>query len=358
MLKKIYFIFLLAIFFSSLARANSFAARQGALAGKIDQLTASYESKVGMAFIDLKSGWQRSVNGTEEFPTASVIKVAVMATAYHLAELGELDLNEKLTMKESDRLGGSGVLQWMKAGRSYTVWNLCRMMIVLSDNSATKMLVDRIGRAQINNFMQELELKTIILNDRTMLVEPPSTEVNVSSPLDMAYLLQRIKEAHGFSINSSKEMLKFMRNQRYRWGIWRGVGPGTVIADKTGNLEGILNDVGVVYTSSGNYILSVFTRNIKKRPARLLINEISRITYEEYTGEKVQRPVKAIKVKKIRKFIAKRKAKKPVKAVKAKKTRKIILKQKLPRRPSVKSRPRSGHRGAVLNRKSPSSLRQ
>ena len=288
-----------------------------------------------MAFIDLKTGWQFSVNGTTEYPTASVIKLAVLATAYHLSELGELDMGEKLTMRESDRLGGSGVLQWMKAGRAYTIWNLNRMMIVLSDNIATKMLVDRIGMAQINNYMREIDLKNTRLVDHTMLNEPPSSVINVSTPLDMAYLVQRIKGGYGFSLNSSKDMLSFMRNQRYRWGIWRGVVPGTIVADKTGNLDYILNDVGVVYSKSGNYILSIFTRNMKKREARILINNISRVCYEEYTGEKVVGP-------------------KPV----VRKKKKVILKRKLSRRPSVKSRPQTGHRGAVSGRKLPTSPRR
>ena len=311
--------------------------QQNSLVSKINQLTATREANVGMAFIDLKTGWQFSVNGTTEFPTASVIKLAVLATSYHLSELGELDLGEKLTMKESDRLGGSGVLQWMKAGRAYTIWNLNRMMIVLSDNIATKMLVDRIGMTQINNYLREIDVKQTALVDHTMLNEPPSAEVNMSTPLDMAYLVQRIKEAHGYSLNSSKEMLSFMRNQRYHWGIWRGVAPGTIVADKTGNLDYILNDVGIVYSKAGNYILSIFTRNMKKHEARVLINEISRICYEEYTGEKVQRAVKVVK---------------------AKKARKVIIKRKLLRRPSVKYRPRSGHRGAASSRKSPTSPRQ
>jgi beta-lactamase class A len=318
--------------------------QQNNIEARLTRLTAARESRVGAAFIDLKTGWQFTVNGTEEFPTASVIKVAVMATAYHLSELGELDLGEKLTMKESDRLGGSGVLQWMKAGRSYTIWNLCRMMITLSDNIATKMLVDRIGKTEINRYMTEISLPHIIVKDHTMLNEPPSTEVNSATPLEMAYLLEKIKERQGFSLNSANEMLAFMRNQRYHWGIWRGVNPGTIVADKTGNLTGILNDVGVIYTSRGEYVLSLFTRNMKKHEARILINDISRAVYEEYTGEKVVGPKQLVRKKKIiktRRIIKKK-----------------IIKRKLSRRSFVKSRPLSGHRGKVLNHKSHSSLRR
>jgi beta-lactamase class A len=231
-----------------------------------------------------------------------------------------LDLGGKIVFKESDKVGGSGVLQWMRPGKAYTLRNLCRLMIVLSDNTATRMLVDHIGQKRINNYLAGVGLPHTVVMDPTMLREPPASGINQTTPAEMAYLIVQIKEGHGFSKKSSAEMLSYMKNQRYRWGIWRGVAPGTMVADKTGNLERIFNDAGLVYTRSGNYVLSVFTQGLKKRPARELINQISRIAYEEYTGEKV---------------------------IPAKKT----IKRKLSRRPSAKYRPPSGRRGAVSGRK-------
>jgi beta-lactamase class A len=81
-------------------------------------------------------------------------------------------------------------------------------------------------------------------------------------------------------------MLDYMRHQKYRWGLWRGVPPGIQIANKTGNLDGVLNDVGVIYSPAGNYILSVFTYGMKKKEARVLINNISAAVFESYTGIK------------------------------------------------------------------------
>jgi len=287
---------------------------------RLIKLTAPYDQRVGMAFIDLKSGWEFSINGSQEFPAASVAKVPVMAAAYHLADSGKLDLEQKILFKDSDKLEGSGVLRWMPGGKLYTLRNLIRLMIVLSDNTATKMVINAIGLASINDYLHSVGLSKTLINDPTMLNEPPLPNINVTSPRDMACLLAKIKNYQGFSESSSKQMLSYMRNQRYRWGIWRGVPTGTAIADKTGNLEGILNDVGIVYTKRGNYVLSIFTRDFaKKSEARKLINEISRVVYEEYTGEKVEQ--------------------------------KTLTKRRLRRPPSGKSPPRSGRRGLVLNRK-------
>lgn len=294
---------------------------------RIHNISATTEGKVGVTFFDLKTGWTMQVNGSQEFPAASVAKVPVMACAYHLYSLGTLDLNRKILFKESDKLGGSGVLQWMRGGKSYTLRNLIRMMIVLSDNTATKLVVDTIGLKAINDYMVSIGLANTIIKDPTMLVEPPAYNNNLTTPLDMARLLVKINGGQGFTQKAKLEMLSYMRNQRYRWGIWRGVPAGTKVADKTGNLEGILNDVGIVYAKSGNYILSVFTQGFKKqRTARLLINEISKAAYEEYTGQKVVQPKKQIK--------------------------KRVIKRKSPRRPSWKLKRHSGRRGSVSGHKS------
>jgi beta-lactamase class A len=259
-----------------------------ALAQRLTRLCASYEAKVGVTFIDLRSGRELSINGDRPFLAASVAKVPVMAAAFHLADRGELDLQKKLRFREKDKLGGSGILQWMRGGTSYTRWNLARMMIVLSDNTATRLLVNDLGLPAVNAYINSSGLLQTSIVDPTMLNEPPAVSLNKTSPRDMARLLAMIGHSQGFSPQSKKEMLSFMRNQRYRWGIWRGVPPGTVVADKTGNIEGVLNDAGIVFTKQGNYILSVFTNGFKKqRDARLFINRVSQACYEEFTGQKL-----------------------------------------------------------------------
>lgn len=343
MLRMFLFFFLLCLLVGPAQADLSLSAQQN-LPAKLHQLTASYESRVGVAFIDPKSGWIFSINGSSEFPAASVAKVPVMAAAYHLADSGLLNLERKVPFHNRDKLGGSGVLQWLRGGRTYTIRNLIRLMIVLSDNTATKLVVDTLGLKRINQYLTNIGLTETIINDPTMLVEPPALFNNRTTPNDMAKLIEKIYRSKGFSSAAAKEMLSFMRSQKYRWGLWRGVPPGTTIANKTGNLEGILNDVGIIYTKKGNYILAVFTQQFKKqREARLIINNISRITYEEYTGEKVIQP-QAKKTKRTYRSYPKKKIKK-----------KIISKRRLWRRPSVKSPRRSGHRGAASSRKSQTS---
>jgi beta-lactamase class A len=261
------------------------------LALRLTKLCASYEAKVGVAFIDLRSGDEFAINGRQQFMAASVAKVPVMAAAFHLSDLGRIDLQKKIIFREEDKLGGSGVLQWMRGGTAYTLWNLARMMIVLSDNTATRLLVNDLGLPAVNGYLKASGLQQTVIVDPTMLNEPPAGSINKTTPLDMAHLLAMISRSQGFSSQSKKEMISFMRNQRYRWGIWRGVPAGTVVADKTGNVDGVLNDAGIVYTKHGNFIISIFTSGFtKQHDARLFINQVSRAAYEEFTGEKVYDP--------------------------------------------------------------------
>ncbi|MFA6169218.1 MAG: serine hydrolase [Candidatus Margulisiibacteriota bacterium] len=306
--------------FALSVRADLTPDKEQALYDRFVKLTTPYGQKVGLAFIDLGTGKELTINGSREFPTASVGKVPVMAAAYALAENSLLNLDTKVCYRPQDRLGGSGILQWTPCGRYYSLRRLISLMIMHSDNTATKIVVDNLGLDAINGYLQAQGLSEIVIADPTMLREPPLPRRNLTTPLAMAHLVARIEQRQGFSESSVTEMLKFMRNQKYRWGLWRGVPSGTPIADKTGNLTGILNDIGVVYTPAGNYILGIFTSNFsQKKNARKLINSLSQAAYEEYTGKKVIFPKPVIK-KKLKK-------RRRVKRIKKKVYRKVVKKR-------------------------------
>ncbi|MCX5751326.1 MAG: class A beta-lactamase-related serine hydrolase [Candidatus Saganbacteria bacterium] len=305
MRKKIIFTTILIIgLWASQAFAQFDTSEQNSLTERINDLLEPYGRKVGFTFIDLKSGWELSYNGSLEFPAASVAKVPVMAATYHLAEIGQVNLSQRVLVTNQDKLGGSGILQWLRGSRYYSLKNLVQLMITQSDNTATRLVVNHLSMEAINAYLKKIGLTKTKINDPTMLVEPPRTKNNRTTPQEMAKLVIKIQSSDGFLPSSSKEMLYFMKTQRYHWGIWGGLPPGIYVANKTGNLDGILNDVGIVYTNSGNYAISVFTWGFKKqRDARKIVNELSKACFEEYTGIKV--PVKAKK-----KVIAKKKQKK------------------------------------------------
>jgi len=313
-MKKLIFLLILALYLSSSAEAANFTNLETNLHNKLDK----YGEKVGLVFIDCKTQTVISINGDKTFVAASVIKLPIMAAVFKEYEKGMLSFSEQVEVTKDMKLPGSGVLQWLKPN-SYTLWNLTRMMISISDNTATYIMADKLGLEKLNDYCRSLDLRSTVIRDKTALVEPPSGEVNVTSPLDMAYLLLKIYYRDGFTENSSKSMLAFMQNQYYRWGICRPLPRSVKVANKTGNLDGVLNDVGIVFTPAGDYILSIFTQGFpKKREARVIINAISAQVYETYQPgkiaaeqKKLKKPVKKKKViKKVKKVYRKAKRKK------------------------------------------------
>ncbi|OGB87887.1 hypothetical protein A3H38_05795 [candidate division WOR-1 bacterium RIFCSPLOWO2_02_FULL_46_20] len=281
MFKVIIAIILLVCSLANSSQAEFTQAKFTKLRQKLDALVLPYGVKVGLCFIDLQNGKELQINGKNKFPAASVAKLPVMATGFHLAESGKLDLGQKVKFKEKDKLAGSGVLRWMKAGNAYTIKNLIRLTIVLSDNTATRMAVRQIGLEEINNYLKKCGLNDTVIVDDTMLNDPALTQnYNTTTPYDMARLVALIKNSAYFSAASKKQMLAYMKFQRYRWGLWKGVPKGIKIANKTGNLDRVLNDVGIVYAPSGNYALAIFTHGFQKnKTARKVINEISKVVY-------------------------------------------------------------------------------
>ena len=276
-MSKVILTLLLIACLSSSSQAKLTKVKLKAMSQKLQKLAAPYKNKIGIYFIDLMTGSKLQINGHKKFPAASTVKIGVMAAAYHMAESGKLNLDKRLILRNSDKLSGSGVLRWMKAGNVYSIRNLIRLMIVHSDNTATKMLIDHIGQDKINRYLKKIKLNDTRIVDRTMLNED---EVNLTSPENMARLCAEIKKQNFFSYKSAREMLSFMKRQKYRWGIWKGVPRGIQIANKTGNLDKVLNDVGIVYSPSGNYVISIFTYGFeKKSDARKLINRISEVVY-------------------------------------------------------------------------------
>ena len=110
-----------------------------------------FDGVVGLAAKNLTTGEEIVVNADTRFPTASTIKTAVMLEAWHQASQGKLSMDERLTLRDADKVGGSGVLNGMSGGLALPIGDLLHLMMVLSDNTATNLLVNRLGTKKIND---------------------------------------------------------------------------------------------------------------------------------------------------------------------------------------------------------------
>jgi len=270
-----------------------------ALEGRI----ARHQGVVGLAVIDLATGDTLSIRGDEPFPTASVIKVPVLVEVFHQVENGRLRLEDPIVLLEVDKRPGSGLLQYLSAPLQITVRDAAFLMIALSDNTATNLLVDKIGIRAVGVRMDSLGLPRTELHskvfDRSSSVAPDSSArwgLGVTTPNEMARLLAMIHRGEAVSPEASREMLRMLRAQFYTDAIPRFLPAGTSVAHKTGSINQARHDCGIVSSRepARDYVLCVLTKENEDtswridNEAHVLIAELARIVHEGLTGVAAQ----------------------------------------------------------------------
>jgi len=234
----------------------------------------------GIAVKDLVTGEKILLNSDVPFLPASVIKIPVMVEVYHQVALGKLSMQEPLILKSYYKLPGSGNLQYLKDGSPFTIERLVDLMITDSDNTATHMLIARLGSQNINRYMRQLGLKKTIIKDYTLIEKSPGL-CNISSPDDMLHLLELMYKKQLISARVSTEMLSIMKRQHHRWGIPRFLPAHVIIANKTGSMDHVRNDVGIIFDQKHPYIVVIFSKKIPpKVNGSILVGFISKIIYE------------------------------------------------------------------------------
>jgi beta-lactamase class A len=260
------------------------AVLEAKLGAAIQEVESGLDGVLGIAFKDLQTGRTLFLNERETFPQASSIKIAVLYEVYKQAEEGRLDLDAFLTLEEGRKVGGSGVL--FRLGRprlSLSVRDLAVLMIVLSDNTATNLLIDKVGMESVNKRLDGLGLRKTRLRRRMMDLQAAAEgRENVSTPFEMMTLLERIWKGGLLAEPTRKEMLDVLAIPKDLPGPLRaGVPEEIAVAEKPGELEAVRCDSGLILLPGRPYVLSVMTTYLKRdadgNPA---IAEISRIVYE------------------------------------------------------------------------------
>lgn len=230
---------------------------------------------------DLKTNEYFAINGNMSFNPASVIKLPVMIEAYHQIARGKLSLEEQIVLHQENKLPGSGSLQFLRNGTTYTVKRLIYLMICDSDNTATHMLISRLGMNPINRYMRWLGLKNTVLQDPTMLCKIPGKH-NTSSPNDILILLEKMYQGQLVNAQASVEMLDIMKGQLHKWGIQRFLPPTAVVANKTGSVDFVRNDVGIVLDEQHPYALCIFSKQLpSNHSGSVMVGSISRAIYDK-----------------------------------------------------------------------------
>jgi beta-lactamase class A len=232
---------------------------------------------VGVAII-APDGSGFSHRGDDVFRSASTIKIAIMIVLFRRIDDGELSLDEPYRLRAADKVPGSGVLQHLHDGLDLTLGDVVYLMMSISDNPATNILIDHLGFEAINATMRTLGLRQSILG-RKMMGRPAqdSEQENLATPNEFARLMATILDGTAASARSCEQMIGLLRLQQNARRIGRFVPQGRQWGSKTGSYDTVANDVGFVMMDDGPLVISAFTANLPDMVAgELVLSDLAR----------------------------------------------------------------------------------
>jgi beta-lactamase class A len=206
-----------------------------------------------------------SHHGDRRFRAASTIKVPIMIETYREIERGALSLDDQYSLRDEDRIPGSGVLGHLHAGLELTLADLLYLMIAVSDNTATNLILDRVGLQAVNETMQSLGMTNSILGRRILGHLPKEGDPeNWATPHDFALAIHAIVAGDAAAPESCSRMLETLEQQGEIRRISRFLAGGADIrwGTKPGDLPGVVNDVGFVGSDRGTLSMAFFCENL------------------------------------------------------------------------------------------------
>lgn len=247
------------------------------LESAIHDIDQHLDGVMGLAIEDLNSGDHFWLRENEVFVQASSIKIAVLAELYRQAEQGELKLTDLYTVQASDVVPDSDIMGGLTPGITrVTLRDLATMMVAVSDNSATNVLIDRLGMGNVNAMLDSLGLAHTRLRRKMMDVEAAKEgRENISTPREMVSLLEAIYKGKFLNKESTADFFKILSTNKDSW-IPRDLPADLKVANKPGSLEAVRNDSGVVFVEGRPYVICVMTAFLRnERDGEEAISRIS-----------------------------------------------------------------------------------
>jgi beta-lactamase class A len=233
--------------------------------GEIDQLIRAAEKSGGMVGVALitPSGERFTHRSDRRFRAASTVKIPIMVELFRQVERGEQSLTKRYVLRDEDRAPGSGVLLHLHTGLELTFADLVYLMISISDNTATNVLIDLVGMENINRTMRDLGMSQSTLG-RQMKGRPAieNEQENWATPGDYASLMETILNQRAVQPSSCDAMVAMLEKQQCTNRISRYLPPGVRWGSKTGQIDRVTNDVGFVMTERGILVISAFCEGL------------------------------------------------------------------------------------------------
>ena len=240
------------------------------LADRVRALTGPFKGTVALYAKNLKTGREFGLAADTRVRTASTIKLPILCALEGLVATGRVKWDERIALEASDKVTGSGVLGSLEDGTDLTIRNLAILMIIASDNTATNLITDRITADAVNEYLDSIGLTATRFNrkvrgDGSTLAEPSGWSraglleenrkfgLGVSTPREMVRLLEMLEAGKIVTAAASKDILDILARQQVRDGIARHAAEDLRVASKSGALDALRSDVGIVYSQGRSH---------------------------------------------------------------------------------------------------------
>lgn len=254
------------------------------LEAKVIDIDQQLDGVMGVAIEDLTTGDHYLLHEDEIFAQASSIKITVLANLYLQAQQGNLKVSDSYTVQASDLVPDSDIMNGLTPGVTrLTLRDLATMMVAVSDNAATNVLIDRVGMANVNVMLDSLGLVHTRLRRKMMdLQAAKEGRENISTPREMMSLLGDIYRGKVLNKESTEDFFKMLSTNKSSW-IPRDLPAGLKVANKPGELEAVRNDSGIVFVEGRPYVICVMTTFLRnERDGEDAISKVSLAAWQMF----------------------------------------------------------------------------
>jgi len=265
---------------------------------QIKNKVASFKGRVSLFARNLDTGQTYALNADERVRTASTIKIAVMVEAFARVAEGRAKWTDEVVLTKEKKYGGSGILYELSDGLHLTLRDAVNLMMLISDNTATNLVLEVLTTDAVNARMESLGLNQIKImrkvgsGGESKAGKDPDNKrfgLGMATPREMVLLLEKLERGEVVSSAASKEMIDLMKREQGRYAIGRSLWD-VPIASKYGALDHLRSSIGIIYSKKGKIAMAISCDDLAEvmwsvdNPAYLLMSELSEILVTGLTG--------------------------------------------------------------------------
>ncbi|WP_232695446.1 serine hydrolase [Brevibacillus daliensis] len=256
------------------------------------QAIEGFQGEWGVVVEDIVTAEKFSYKENDSFYAASLIKVPVMSAVFAGANEGRFAMEDILDLRAEDLVGGAGVLQHMTPGTPLSIQDLVTLMIIQSDNTATNMLIELVGKDSIHAIMEKTGMNNSAFYNKLMVIPADLEGVNSVTPADMTNHYRLLAQGKIISYDASQKMLSILKKQQVR-DVIPGLFPDPdheiigglplwELANKTGNVTNVQHDTGILYIGRHAVLLSFLSKGVENSVAKQGISKLGKMVFDYY----------------------------------------------------------------------------